>query len=600
MRWFIFENGAKLGPFKPDELLAKLRQGELSLDSMVTREGSSIRRRLVDVVGHLSEVPTPGTGVAPRMSDGEERTRVAMIPPSEAPVSSKSSYGDDLEKTAVSRIAVESGLSVKFELAEHLSTSEEKLNSGQNWVGVSENGSVQEKSESSKGPVFSNNSSGASFSLSLVNNEKPKKEVAVKLPHKNESMAVPEPLTHPKQNGPAPFSLGLGDFIDKAKPVGVAKAKAGSKKESAEGKSAPASSGEKARLEEKRPGPSTKKASEGETLLLELEVKPEPLKEKGRSSSGDSASQKREKVQQKFSISPRAENSVVALDLLEMTGQFPGQKEDTPRAQSGKKGGGGQRRHGREKQQRLWSDERKSAKKSRGVVRDLASVALVSACVMVVVAVLSFFLLGNARVRSNLGLNQSGYEIGQPIPITPYPVQQPAGIATPAPSLAPLSVSKPVVRLPSREVEHKKEALLNPGRKQGFSAKPLNRIVATPPKRELRSELAKSQARAEAQRDIPNGWPRPALRKGTELASQGTQIFTLQNVSVRTLPAGCAPCRVSGVLADGSRVLLVSPGSKQWSSLGTRVGDVKVTVKGKVLRRTGSETWILVQGVAQY
>ncbi len=48
-RWFIFKEGKALGPFTPEEIRASLREGTFDPFDLVTREGSSVRRELVEV-----------------------------------------------------------------------------------------------------------------------------------------------------------------------------------------------------------------------------------------------------------------------------------------------------------------------------------------------------------------------------------------------------------------------------------------------------------------------------------------------------------------------------------------------------------------------
>lgn len=48
-RWFIIKDGKALGPFTPEEIRQSLREGTFDPFDLVTREGSSVRRELVEV-----------------------------------------------------------------------------------------------------------------------------------------------------------------------------------------------------------------------------------------------------------------------------------------------------------------------------------------------------------------------------------------------------------------------------------------------------------------------------------------------------------------------------------------------------------------------
>ncbi len=618
MKWFIVEKGAKLGPFKPNEVLTKLRQGDLSLDSMVMREGSSIRRRLVDVLENLSDEPTPGTGVAPPSRVDDERTRVAFVPSSAPEPELDKSFDDAGEKTAVSQVMSDLDVSMKFEVGSALLADENSADSRRVWAGSAVKDSDPGQAEPDKEPAFDNKTSGASFSLSLSHKETPKKKAQPAQPVKPSSPAIPEPLVVPGRDDFAPFSLNFAAADGKPKGEHAARAKGEGKKESEPRKdkgSSEKQSGEAAR--EKRRGESAPEAKRGEertgraqspqaeekngegaTVLLELEGQSAQPKGVTEGVAGTSLAQKKDRSKSKPTISPRVENSVVALDLLAV----PDAMSKIAGAASpgkGRRSGSSSGRHGNDRAQRKHEQERQRERKSRSVMSDLASVALISAGVMALIAVLSFFLLGNPRVRAKLGLDSPGYEIGQPITTAEEPLSRPPVVVPPKQVATPEVFSHPEPAPAPKATANRREEIHKRSRNQSFSAKPLPRATPAPAKRQMKAEIAKSSSRGVAARDIPNGWPRSVVRKGSELSAQAGQVFTLQNVSVRALPTGCAPCRVSGVLTDGSRVLLVSPGSKQWSALGSRSGDLNVQVKGKILRRNGSETWILVQGIAQ-
>lgn len=48
-RWFIYKDGQALGPFAPEEIRQSLREGTFDPFDLVSREGSSVRRELVEV-----------------------------------------------------------------------------------------------------------------------------------------------------------------------------------------------------------------------------------------------------------------------------------------------------------------------------------------------------------------------------------------------------------------------------------------------------------------------------------------------------------------------------------------------------------------------
>ncbi len=48
-RWLIFKDGHALGPFTPEEIRQSLREGTFDPFDLVAREGSSLRRELVEV-----------------------------------------------------------------------------------------------------------------------------------------------------------------------------------------------------------------------------------------------------------------------------------------------------------------------------------------------------------------------------------------------------------------------------------------------------------------------------------------------------------------------------------------------------------------------
>ncbi len=48
-RWFIYKDGQALGPFTPEEIRQSLREGTFDPFDLVSREGSAVRRELVDV-----------------------------------------------------------------------------------------------------------------------------------------------------------------------------------------------------------------------------------------------------------------------------------------------------------------------------------------------------------------------------------------------------------------------------------------------------------------------------------------------------------------------------------------------------------------------
>ncbi len=75
------------------------------------------------------------------------------------------------------------------------------------------------------------------------------------------------------------------------------------------------------------------------------------------------------------------------------------------------------------------------------------------------------------------------------------------------------------------------------------------------------------------------------------------QQVRLARVQVSDAPSQCAPCRIPGRLSDGRKVLLVSPNARLWNVAGVQ-GSVTVSIKGSVMRVSGAEAWILLQGVS--
>ncbi|MCA2959872.1 MAG: DUF4339 domain-containing protein [Silvanigrellales bacterium] len=55
MRWYVFDGEIKKGPYGAADVREMLRQGALSLDTFVMREGSPLKRKLLDVVEGLAQ-----------------------------------------------------------------------------------------------------------------------------------------------------------------------------------------------------------------------------------------------------------------------------------------------------------------------------------------------------------------------------------------------------------------------------------------------------------------------------------------------------------------------------------------------------------------
>jgi hypothetical protein len=75
------------------------------------------------------------------------------------------------------------------------------------------------------------------------------------------------------------------------------------------------------------------------------------------------------------------------------------------------------------------------------------------------------------------------------------------------------------------------------------------------------------------------------------------QQVKFSEVQVSNAPSKCSPCHIPARLSDGTKVLLVSPNERLWSSAGVK-GNVRVSIKGLVMKIAGSESWILLQGVS--
>jgi hypothetical protein len=77
------------------------------------------------------------------------------------------------------------------------------------------------------------------------------------------------------------------------------------------------------------------------------------------------------------------------------------------------------------------------------------------------------------------------------------------------------------------------------------------------------------------------------------------QQVSFSGVQVSGAPSQCAPCRISARLSDGKRVLLVSPNAHLWISAGAH-GNVLVSIKGSVVKIADTEPWILLQAVSMH
>lgn len=101
MRWFIFDGDIKKGPYGAADVREMLREGTLSLDSFVMREGSPLKRRLFDVVeGLAQDLVAERSPARPR----SHASALAPQPPAGAPPArapSKGEFGGRTGRTVV-------------------------------------------------------------------------------------------------------------------------------------------------------------------------------------------------------------------------------------------------------------------------------------------------------------------------------------------------------------------------------------------------------------------------------------------------------------------------------------------------------------------
>lgn len=82
MRWFILEENQKTGPFSASELSEQLKQGLVSLETLVAKEGSPVRRRILEVPEILAG------GSAPAKQELTAVTELPVSLTSESPIGS--------------------------------------------------------------------------------------------------------------------------------------------------------------------------------------------------------------------------------------------------------------------------------------------------------------------------------------------------------------------------------------------------------------------------------------------------------------------------------------------------------------------------------
>ena len=86
-----------------------------------------------------------------------------------------------------------------------------------------------------------------------------------------------------------------------------------------------------------------------------------------------------------------------------------------------------------------------------------------------------------------------------------------------------------------------------------------------------------------------------ALSSAAQLAANTFKVANVGPIAVSALPiAGCAPCRVTGKMPDGSTVTLMSPTIVPWI-FAKKSGSLRLTVKGLVQNKGGGQFWVIVQ-----
>jgi hypothetical protein len=80
----------------------------------------------------------------------------------------------------------------------------------------------------------------------------------------------------------------------------------------------------------------------------------------------------------------------------------------------------------------------------------------------------------------------------------------------------------------------------------------------------------KQPARIQTQlpaRKLPASWPSTRVTSGPELARNKFKVVSIVNITLLQVPKSCQPCQIPGRLGDGTRVLLSSQSSAQWSEI---------------------------------
>jgi len=115
-----------------------------------------------------------------------------------------------------------------------------------------------------------------------------------------------------------------------------------------------------------------------------------------------------------------------------------------------------------------------------------------------------------------------------------------------------------------------------------------------PPARIAAKEAPPVKLAAKPSPPVP-GWPSTVLSTRKQLAANGFKVVSVTGVRVSVLPSpGCSPCQTNGNLADGTPVTLVAPTFTPFVPA-KMAKSTRVAVKALVQPKPSGEIWLVVQ-----